>query len=126
MVEKYFGVTCRRSAYSFTLRYLPMGLLSGLLSLSMRVKRWRRFSCGENVCSRKSSASGVRKSYSMKNVQLIAEMDRTQAQNMLAAAQAMMTQAKDAEARMKQLHDNHSLPERRLTSLDYQYFTSLV
>lgn len=47
----------------------------------------------------------------VKKGQLIAEMDRTQAQNMLAAAQAMMTQAKDAEARMKQLHDNHSLPD---------------
>ena len=43
--------------------------------------------------------------------QLIAEMDKTQAQNMLAAAEAQMKQANDAIARMKQLHDNGSLPE---------------
>ena len=43
--------------------------------------------------------------------QLIAEMDKTQAQNMLAAAEAQMKQANDALARMKQLHDNGSLPE---------------
>ncbi len=43
--------------------------------------------------------------------QLIAEMDKTQAQNMLAAAEAQMRQANDALARMKQLHDNSSLPE---------------
>ena len=42
--------------------------------------------------------------------QLIAEMDKTQAQNMLAAAEAQMKQANDALARMKQLHDNGSLP----------------
>lgn len=43
--------------------------------------------------------------------QLIAEMDKTQAQNMLAAAEAQMKQANDALVRMKQLHDNGSLPE---------------
>ena len=43
--------------------------------------------------------------------QLIAEMDKTQAQNMLAAAEAQMKQANDALARMKQLHDNGSLAE---------------
>lgn len=43
--------------------------------------------------------------------QLIAEMDKTQARNMLAAAEAQMKQANDALARMKQLHDNGSLPE---------------
>lgn len=47
----------------------------------------------------------------VKKGQLIAEMDRTQTQNMLAAAEAMMIQAKDAEARMKQLHDSNSLPD---------------
>lgn len=43
--------------------------------------------------------------------QLIAELDKTQAQNMLAAAKAQMKQANDALVRMKQLHDNGSLPE---------------
>ncbi len=43
--------------------------------------------------------------------QLIAEMDKTQARNMLAAAEAQMKQANDALTRMKQLHDNGSLPE---------------
>lgn len=43
--------------------------------------------------------------------QLIAELDKTQAQNMLAAAEAQMNQANDALVRMKQLHDNGSLPE---------------
>lgn len=43
--------------------------------------------------------------------QLVAEMDKTQAQNMLAAAEAQMKQANDALTRMKQLHDNGSLPE---------------
>ena len=43
--------------------------------------------------------------------QLTAEMDKTQAQNMLAAAEAQMKQANDALTRMKQLHDNGSLPE---------------
>ena len=43
--------------------------------------------------------------------QLIAEMDKTQAQNMLAAAEAQMKQASDALARMQQLHDNGSLAD---------------
>jgi RND family efflux transporter MFP subunit len=43
--------------------------------------------------------------------QLIAEMDDTQARNLLAGAEAQMTQANDALARYKMLHDNGSLPE---------------
>ena len=43
--------------------------------------------------------------------QLIAEMDDTQARNLLAGAEAQMTQADDALARYKMLHDNGSLPE---------------
>lgn len=43
--------------------------------------------------------------------QLIAEMDDTQARNMLAAAQATMTQADDALQRYSMLHDAGSLPE---------------
>jgi RND family efflux transporter MFP subunit len=43
--------------------------------------------------------------------QLIAEMDDTQARNLLAGAEAQMTQANDALERFKMLHDNGSLPE---------------
>ena len=43
--------------------------------------------------------------------QLIAEMDDTQARNLLTGAEAQMTQANDALARYKMLHDNGSLPE---------------
>lgn len=43
--------------------------------------------------------------------QLIAEMDDTQARNILSGAEAQMAQANDALARYKMLHDNGSLPE---------------
>ena len=43
--------------------------------------------------------------------QLIAELDETQAKNMLATAEAQMAQANDALARMQQLHDAGSLPD---------------
>ena len=43
--------------------------------------------------------------------QLIAEMDDTQARNLLNGAEAQMTQANDALQRYKMLHDNGSLPE---------------
>lgn len=43
--------------------------------------------------------------------QLIAELDNTQARNVLAGAEAAMVQANDALQRYKQLHDNGSLPE---------------
>ena len=43
--------------------------------------------------------------------QLIAEMDDTQARNLLSGAEAQMTQANDALSRYKMLHDNGSLPE---------------
>jgi RND family efflux transporter MFP subunit len=43
--------------------------------------------------------------------QLIAEIDKTQAQNALATAQAMHKQATDAYNRMKQLHENKSLAD---------------
>jgi RND family efflux transporter MFP subunit len=43
--------------------------------------------------------------------QLIAEMDDTQARNLLSGAEAQMTQANDALSRYKMLHDNVSLPE---------------
>ena len=43
--------------------------------------------------------------------QLIAEMDDTQARNLLAGAEAQMNQANDGLERYKMLHDNGSLPE---------------
>ena len=43
--------------------------------------------------------------------QLIAEMDDTQARNMLSGAEAQMTQANDALQRYGMLHENGSLPE---------------
>lgn len=43
--------------------------------------------------------------------QLIAEMDDTQARNLLSGAEAQMTQANDVLERYKMLHDNGSLPE---------------
>ena len=43
--------------------------------------------------------------------QLIAEMDDTQARNLLSGAEAQMAQANDALERFKMLHDNGSLPE---------------
>ena len=43
--------------------------------------------------------------------QLIAEMDDTQARNLLSGAKAQMAQANDALERFKMLHDNGSLPE---------------
>ena len=43
--------------------------------------------------------------------QLIAEMDDTQARNLVSGAEAQMAQANDALERYKMLHDNGSLPE---------------
>ena len=53
----------------------------------------------------------VREGQTVKQGQVIAEIDKTQAQNMLSVAQAQMEQANDAYKRLKQLYDNHSLPE---------------
>ena len=53
----------------------------------------------------------VSEGQAVKKGQLLAELDKTQAQNMLATAQAQMMQANDAFNRLKQLHDNNSLPE---------------
>lgn len=71
----------------------------------------------ESTTSISFSASGtltrvyVEEGQAVRAGQLIAELDKTQAQNMLAAAEAQMKQANDALVRMKQLHDNGSLPE---------------
>lgn len=53
----------------------------------------------------------VREGQAVGRGQLIAEMDNTQARNMLAAAEAQMAQADDALKRYAMLHDNGSLPE---------------
>ena len=53
----------------------------------------------------------VSEGQSVSKGQLIAEMDDTQARNLLSGAEAQMTQANDALERYKLLHDNGSLPE---------------
>jgi len=53
----------------------------------------------------------VREGQTVRKGQLLAEMDDTQARNLLSGAEAQMTQANDAMARYKMLHDNGSLPE---------------
>ena len=47
----------------------------------------------------------------VKKGQLLAVIDETQARNTLATTKAALDQAKDAYDRMKQLHDNQSLPD---------------
>ncbi len=53
----------------------------------------------------------VREGQVVRRGQLIAEMDDTQARNILSGAEAQMTQANDALHRYQMLHDNGSLPE---------------
>ena len=53
----------------------------------------------------------VREGQAVGKGQLLAEMDDTQARNLLSGAEAQMTQANDALERYKMLHDNGSLPE---------------
>lgn len=53
----------------------------------------------------------VSEGQTVKKGQLIAELDKTQAENMLAMAKAQMEQTNDAYKRLKLLHDNNSLPE---------------
>ena len=53
----------------------------------------------------------VNEGQSVSRGQLIAEMDETQARNLLNGAEAAMDQANDALKRFKMLHDNGSLPE---------------
>lgn len=52
--------------------------------------------------------------------QLIAELDPTQAKNMMATAEAQMAQANDALARMQQLHDAGSLPDIKWIEIQTQ------
>lgn len=53
----------------------------------------------------------VKEGQTVSNGQLIAEMDDTQARNILSGAEAQMTQANDALQRYGMLHENGSLPE---------------
>ena len=53
----------------------------------------------------------VREGQSVASGQLLAEMDDTQARNLLSGAEAQMAQANDALSRYQLLHDNGSLPE---------------
>ena len=53
----------------------------------------------------------VNEGQSVTKGQLLAEMDDTQARNLLQGAEAQMAQANDAYKRYKMLHDNGSLPE---------------
>ena len=50
--------------------------------------------------------------------QLLAEMDDTQARNVLAGAEAQMTQANDALQRYGMLHENGSLPEAKWVEIE--------
>lgn len=53
----------------------------------------------------------VREGQAVSKGQLVAEMDDTQARNLLSGAEAAMTQANDALQRYGMLHENGSLPE---------------
>ncbi len=53
----------------------------------------------------------VNEGQTVRKGQLLAEIDDTQARNMLKSAEASMTQANDALQRYSMLHDNGSLPE---------------
>ena len=50
--------------------------------------------------------------------QLLAEMDDTQARNLLSSAEASMTQANDALKRYGMLHENGSLPEVKWVEIE--------
>ncbi|MCQ2251489.1 MAG: efflux RND transporter periplasmic adaptor subunit [Bacteroidales bacterium] len=53
----------------------------------------------------------VREGQQVRKGDLIAELDKTQAENMITAAKASVMQADDAYARMKKLHETASIPE---------------
>lgn len=52
--------------------------------------------------------------------QLIAELDPAQARNMLTTAEAQLAQAKDALARLQQLHESGSLPDVKWVEIQTQ------
>ena len=60
----------------------------------------------------------VTEGQSVKRGQLLAVIDETQARNTLATTKAALDQAKDAYDRMKQLHDNQSLPDMKWVEVE--------
>ena len=55
---------------------------------------------------------------SVRKGQLLAVIDETQAKNALATTKATLDQALDAQQRMKQLHDNQSLPDMKWVEVE--------
>lgn len=60
----------------------------------------------------------VSEGQSVRKGQLLAVIDETQARSMLATTKAALDQALDAQARMKQLHDNQSLPDIKWAEIE--------
>lgn len=54
----------------------------------------------------------------VKKGQLLASIDDTQARNALAAAKSALEQAKDAQERMRKLHESNSLPEMKWVEIE--------
>lgn len=54
----------------------------------------------------------------VKKGQLLAQIDDTQARHALEAAKAALNQAQDARERLKQLHENNSLPEMKWVEVE--------
>ena len=52
--------------------------------------------------------------------QLVAQLDETQARNMVQAAQASVRQAHDAKERLRQLHESNSLPDMKWVEIQSQ------
>lgn len=52
--------------------------------------------------------------------QLVAQLDETQARNMVQAAQASAMQAHDAKERLRQLHESNSLPDMKWVEIQSQ------
>lgn len=64
--------------------------------------------------------TAVREGQAVVRGQLLAELDPTSAQQAYDAAEAMLTQAQDAYARLKQLYDAESLPEIKWVDVQTQ------
>ena len=82
----------------------------------------------EEFCSTPVSFTGigtvtkmhVKEGQHVSKGQLIAELDPTQARNMLTTAEAQLAQAKDALSRLQQLHDSGSLPDVKWVEIQTQ------
>lgn len=82
----------------------------------------------EELCSTPVSFTGVgtvtkvhvKEGQHVRKGQLIAELDPTQARNMLSTAEAQLAQAKDALGRLEQLHTSGSLPEVKWVEIQTQ------